>query len=101
MVKFALSFATAAFLMLCALGAGAVVAAMYFFCRMVGSPRPSVTVFDARSPEIRSVFSDQYLNNEGRTARARLFIALRWFACCWVGATLLGLAMYVLYGRAL
>jgi len=97
-IKIVASVATAAFVFLCILGAVSVFAAMYFFYRLVDSPRQGLTVFDARSLGIASVFSDRYLSSEGKVARTRLIVAMGWFLGTWVGAALLGVGMYLLHG---
>lgn len=99
-VRAVTSVATAAFVILCAFGAISMLFAMHFFYRMVDSPKSGLTLFDARALKGKSLFSDRYLNEDGQVARGRLFAALRWFAGCWLGAVLLGLAMYsLLRGR--
>jgi len=85
------SFASAIFIILCALATGALFSAAYFFLRMVNSPKPGQTIFDAQMLKGNSVFFDRYLNDEGRVARAHLLRALQWFGGCWLGALCIGL----------
>jgi hypothetical protein len=85
------SVATAIFIILCASAAGALFSAAYFFLRMVNSPKPGKTIFDAHMLKGNSVLSDRYLNDEGRVARAHLLRALRWFGVCWLGGLCIGL----------
>ena len=99
-VRLFVSVATAAFALLCLAGGGAVVAAAYFLYRMANSPRPGLTIFDTRSSLMSSIFSDQYLNSEGRIAKERLYIAIRCFVGSWICGVLLGIAMYYFYRHA-
>jgi hypothetical protein len=97
-IQIVTSVATGAFIFLSLLGGASVFAAMYLFYRMVDSPRAGLTIFDARSLDIASVFSDRYLSSEGKVARKRLIVVMGWFLGAWVGAALLGVGMYLLHG---
>jgi hypothetical protein len=88
------SAAAAVFVVLCGFGAVSIFFAMYYFYRMVDSPQAGQTLFDARAARGGSLFSDSYLNEDGRAMRGRLFAALRWFLASWLGAVLLALVMY-------
>ncbi|WP_460902671.1 hypothetical protein [Paraburkholderia jirisanensis] len=90
-IRVFVSVATAIFVVFCALAAGALFSAAYLFLRMVNSPQPGQTVFDARMLKGKSPFSERYLSEEGKTVRSRLFQALRWFGACWVGCLCFGL----------
>lgn len=90
-IRVFVSAATSVFVILCALAAGALFTAAYFFLQMVNNPQPGQTVFDARLLKRKSLVSERYLSEEGKKARFRLFRALRWFGACWVGCLCFGL----------
>lgn len=68
----------------------------YFFC-MVRSARPGVTVFDARLGSGISVFSDKYLDDNGRLSRFVFFRMLLRFLSGFLGVVVLGFFIYVIH----
>lgn len=94
-VRLATSAGAAMFSVLCFAGACAIFLAAYFFFCMANSPKPGLTVLDARSVTGMSVFSDAYLSERGKLERSRFVSSLRWFAGCWLCSLLLGFAMYL------
>jgi hypothetical protein len=86
---------------LCAVAAAALFACGYFFLKMVNSPQPGKTVFDARMFKGKSLFSDAYLSNEGRDARSNLYKSLIYFLGSWIGAACIGVAMQLSFKGSL
>jgi hypothetical protein len=94
--RLTMSLGSVAFVILCTIGAISILAATYFFYRMADSPQRGMTLFDARAVKGRSLFSDSYLNEHGKTMRGYLFAALCWFAGSWLSAVLLAVIVYVM-----
>jgi hypothetical protein len=93
-LRYFMSIVGAAFALLCIAGAVFVVSAMYWFLRMVNSPKEGVTILDSGMFKGRAVFSSAYLSRSGLEARYCLLVAARRFLECWLGATLLVATMY-------
>ena len=98
-LRYVVSFVGAAFAVLCIAGAVYVASAMYWFMRMVNSPKEGVTILDSGMFKGRSVFSSAYLSPLGLEARFRLLVATRRFFACWLGAVLLAAIMYYFVKR--
>lgn len=86
---------------LCVVAAVALFSSGYFFLKMVNSSQPGQTVFDARIFKGKSLFSDSYLNNEGKESRSKLYKSLICFFSSWVGAALVGVAMQLTFHGSL
>ncbi len=98
--RVAISLATAGFALLCLTAGGAIVAAAYFLYKMANSPKPGLTVFDARITNGKSIFSDRYLNADGVIARRRLYISIICFVSSWICALIVVIVMYHFFYRA-
>lgn len=64
---------------------------------MVRSARPGVTVFDARIGRGISVFSDNYLDDNGRSNRSVFFRMLISFFSSFLGVVVLGFFIYSIH----
>ncbi|MEP9327208.1 hypothetical protein PPMP20_29345 [Paraburkholderia phymatum] len=98
-LRYVVSIVGAAFALLCIAGAVYVVGAMYWFLRMLNSPKEGLTILDSGMFKGRAVFSSVYLSPLGLEARSRLLVASRRFLECWLGAVLLAAIMYYVIKR--
>ncbi|MGY6121887.1 hypothetical protein ACW9YQ_16205 (plasmid) [Paraburkholderia strydomiana] len=87
------SIGTGAVVSLWAAATIALVASGYFFLKILNSPQHGKSILNARAFKRSSLFSDAYLNDEGKAARLKLLMSLAWFFGCWLGGVAVGLLM--------
>lgn len=99
-LRYFVSIVGATFSLLCLGGMVFALSAIYWFLRMVNSPREGLSILDAGMFKGRAVFSRAYLSSFGLEARGRFFAATGRFAECWLGAVLLAAIMYFVVKRS-